>query len=470
MGTPERPEPHAGALARLWTGGGPRRRIAGNLRRRPLQAVVLGFVAAVGAGTVLLALPLSSAVGGSPGLMTSLFTATSAVCVTGLVVVDTGTAWSSFGQGVILVLIQVGGFGIMTLASLMALLVSRRLGLQTRLTAAASTRGVELGDVRSMLVRVARVTVVVEVLVAVALTARWVLGYHQPFGRALWWGTFHAISAFNNAGFALWSDSLEGYATDGWIVLPITAAVLLGGLGFPVVLELWRQHRRPGRWSLHTKLTLLMTAILVPLGMLFVLTAEWSNPATLGGLSVPGRLLASLVQGVMPRTAGFSVLDPAAMHEGTWLGTDVLMFIGGGSASTAGGIKMTTFAVLAAVIWSELRGDPDVTFFDRRITHAAQRQAAVVALVGVAAVIIPTITIDLTSQIPLPQILVEVVSASATVGLSTGITAQLVGWHQLLLVVLMFAGRLGPITLGTALALRERARVVRRPEGAPLIG
>jgi trk system potassium uptake protein TrkH len=455
-------------MARLWAGVGARARSSRH-RRRPLQLIVLGFLAAVGIGTVLLDLPVS-AVGGSPGLMTSLFTATSAVCVTGLVVVDTGSAWSGFGQAVILVLIQVGGFGIMTLASLLALLVSRRLGLQTRLTAAASTRTVGLGDVRSMLVRVARVTVVVEGLVALVLAARWVVGYHQPLGRAVWWGTFHAVSAFNNAGFALWSDSLEGYATDGWIVLPISAAVLLGGLGFPVVLELWRQHRRPGRWSLHTKLTLTMTAILVPLGTFFVLAAEWSNPATLGAMSVPGRILASFVQGVMPRTAGFSVLDPAAMHEGTWLGTDVLMFIGGGSASTAGGIKMTTFAVLAAVIWSELRGDPDVTIFDRRITHAAQRQAAVVALVGVAAVIVPTITIDLTSQIPLPQILVEVVSASATVGLSTGITAQLVGWHQLLLVVLMFAGRLGPITLGAALALRERARVVRRPEGAPLIG
>ncbi len=409
-------------MARLWTGDGPRRRLSGNLRRRPLQLVVLGFAVAVGLGTVLLDLPIA-AVGGSPGLMTSLFTATSAVCVTGLVVVDTGSAWSGFGQAVILALIQVGGFGIMTLASLLALLVSRRLGLQTRLTAAVSTRTVGLGDVRSMLVRVARVTVVVEAVVALVLAARWASGYHQPIGRALWWGTFHAISAFNNAGFALWSDSLEGYATDAWIVLPITAAVLLGGLGFPVVLELWRQHRRPGRWSLHTKLTLLMTAILVPLGTVFVLAAEWSNPATLGGLSVPGRFLASFVQGVMPRTAGFSVLDPAAMHEGTWLGTDVLMFIGGGSASTAGGIKITTFAVLAAVIWSELRGDPDVTIFDRRIPHAAQRQAAVVALVGVAAVIVPTIMIDLTSQIPLPQILAEVVSASATVGLSTGITA-----------------------------------------------
>ncbi|MDO8107584.1 potassium transporter TrkG [Isoptericola sp. b441] len=469
MGTPERPVPRSGTMARLWTGEGARLGISGNLRRRPLQLIVLGFAGAVLVGTALLELPVSSA-GSGPGLLASLFTATSAVCVTGLVVVHTSTAWSGFGQVVILALIQVGGFGIMTLASLVAMLVSRRLGLQTRLTAAASTRSVGLGDVRSVLVRVARVTVVIELLVAAILTVRWMIGYHQPFGRAAWWGVFHAVSAFNNAGFALWPDSLERYATDAWICLPIAAAVLVGGLGFPVLFELWSRHRRPGRWSLHTKLTMLMTAILVPLGMFFVLAAEWNNPGTLGALSVPGRFLAAFVQGVMPRTAGFTVLDPAAIHQGTWLGTDVLMFIGGGSASTAGGIKMTTFAVLGAVIWSELRGDPDVTFFDRRIAPSAQRQAAAVALVGVAAVIVPTIAIDLTSTLPLDQILVEVVSASATVGLSTGITSDLVPWHQVLLVVLMFAGRLGSITLGASLALRERARVVRRPEGAPLIG
>jgi potassium uptake TrkH family protein len=439
------------------------------MRRRPLQLVVLGFAAAVALGTALLSLPVASS-GPSADALVALFTATSAVCVTGLVVVDTATAWSPFGQVVILGLIQVGGFGIMTLASLLALLVSRRLGLQTRLTAAASTRVVGLGDVRAMLVRVARVTVVVEAAIAVVLAARWIITYHEPVGRAVWWGVFHSVSAFNNAGFALWSNSLESYVTDPWIGLPITAAVLVGGLGFPVLFELWRQHRRPSRWSVHTKITMLMTAILVPAGMLFVLAAEWSNPATLGALNVPGRLLASFVQGVMPRTAGFSVLDPAAMREGTWLGTDVLMFIGGGSGSTAGGIKVTTFALLAVVIWSELRGDPDVTFFDRRIPQSSQRQAAAVALVGVAAVIIPTIMIDLTSSLPLNAVLAEVVSASATVGLSTGITDQLAPWHQLLLVGLMFAGRLGPITLGAALALRERARVVHRPEGAPIIG
>ncbi|MCV2394780.1 TrkH family potassium uptake protein [Actinotalea sp. M2MS4P-6] len=436
------------------------------MHQRPLLGIVLGFAGAVVLGTVLLVLPLS----GHAGLRTALFTATSAVCVTGLTTVDTGTAWTGFGQLVILLLIQLGGFGIMTFASLVGLLVSRRLGLHTRLMAAASTRTVGLGDVRSTLVRVGRITLAVEAATAVLLAVRWVWGYHEPFGRAVWLGVFHAVSAFNNAGFALFPDSLEGYATDPWIGIPIALAVLIGGLGFPVVVELLRRHHRPSRWSLHTKITVLMTAILVPLGTVFMLTAEWSNPATLGGLSVPGRVLASFVQGVMPRTAGFSVLDPAALREGTWLGTDVLMFIGGGSASTAGGIKMTTFAVLAVVIWSELRGDPDVTFFDRRISAAAQRQAAAVALVGVAAVIVPTIAIDLTSDFGLSDILAEVVSASATVGLSAGITAQLAPWHQVVLIGLMFAGRLGPITLGAALALRERARAVRRPEGQPIIG
>ncbi len=442
----------------------------GNPRRRPFQVIVLGFLAAVVIGAVLLSLPFASADGRSAGVLTAAFTSTSAVCVTGLIVVDTATAWSGFGQAVILALIQVGGFGIMTMASVLVLLLSHRLGLQSRLSAAASTRTLGLGDVRSVLVGVARLTVLVETVVAALLTARWVLTYDEPFGRALWLGVFHAVSAFNNAGFALFTDNLIGYATDPWICLPITIAVLIGGLGFPVVLELWRNHRRPRRWSIHTKLTVLMTAVLVPGATVFMAVAEWGNPATLGRLDVPGRVLAAFVQGIMPRTAGFNSIDTAQMHEGTWLGTDVLMFIGGGSASTAGGIKMTTFAILAFVIWSELRGDPDVTVFDRRLSPATQRQATAVALVGVAAVVIPTLVISLTSTLRLDEVLFEVISASGTVGLSTGITAQLHPAHQVLLAMLMFLGRLGPLTLGTALAIRERHRVFRYPEGAPLIG
>lgn len=194
------------------------------------------------------------------------------------------------------------------------------------------------------------------------------------------------------------------------------------------------------------------------------------QPATLGPLDVRGKVLAGFFQGVSPRTAGFNSIDIAQMDSATWLGSDVLMFIGGGSGGTAGGIKITTFTVLLVVIWAELRGDPDATLFDRRIAVSAQRQALAVALLGVAAVLVSTIVIAMTSPFTSDQVLYEVVSAFATVGLSTGITAQLDSWHQVILCALMFVGRLGPVTLGTALALRSKQRLVRMPESAPIVG
>lgn len=467
--TPASPHPFERML-RSRGPGAARRWFDTRIPRRPGQLVVLGFAAAVAVGTLLLRLPISAA-GPTATWLEAVFTATSAVCVTGLVVVDTGTHWSGFGSAVILGLIQVGGLGIMTLATVLGLLISRRLGLASRLVAASATRTVGLGDVRSVLVGVVRITFLVEAATAVVLSARFWLGYDEPFTRALWLGLFHAVSAFNNAGFSTYSDSLVGFVEDPWICLPIALAVIIGGIGFPVLFELRRQHRRPSRWSLHTKITLLLTAVLLGVGTAFMLVAEWGNPATLGPLSVPGKLLASFFQGgVMPRTAGFNSLDVAAMNDGTWLGTDVLMFIGGGSAGTAGGIKVTTFALLLFVIWSELRGDPDVDIFDRRIATTAQRQALAVALLSVAAVVSSAILIALTSAFPVDEILFEVISAFGTVGLSTGLTADLAPGHQLLLVVLMFMGRLGPVTLGTALALRERQRLFRQPESAPIVG
>lgn len=443
--------------------------LGGSVRRRPGQLVVLGFAAAVALGTLLLRLPVASN-GPASTWVEALFTATSAVCVTGLVVVDTATHWSPFGLGVILALIQVGGLGIMTLATVLGLLISRRLGLSSRLVAASSTRTVGLGDVRSVLVGVLRVTLAVEAVTAAVLTVRFATTYGQPPGRALWLGLFHAVSAFNNAGFSTYSDSLVGFATDPWVCLPVALAVIVGGIGFPVLFELRRNHRRPARWSLHTRITLLLTAVLIVTGTAFMLVAEWANPATLGPMNLPGKLLAGFFQGVMPRTAGFNSVDIGAMHGGTWFATDVLMFIGGGSAGTAGGIKVTTFAVLLFVIWAELRGDPDVSTFDRRISTTAQRQALSVALISVAAVVSAIVVISLTSSLPVDRIQFEVISAFATVGLSTGITADLAPGHQLLLVVLMFIGRLGPVTLGTALALRERQRLYRHPESAPIVG
>jgi potassium uptake TrkH family protein len=436
----------------------------------PAQVVVAGFALAVTVGTVLLMLPVARAGPGGASVLEALFTATSAVCVTGLVVVDTATYWSGFGQVVILGLIQVGGFGIMTLASLLGLLVARRLGLRSRLTAAAETKSLTLGDVRWLVLGVARVTLAVEAATALVLAVRLALGYDEPVLRALWLGVFHSVSAFNNAGFGLFSDNLVGFVTDPWVCLPIAAAVILGGVGFPVLFELRRELRQPRRWSVHTRITVIGSAVLIVTGTAFMLAAEWGNPGTLGPLSVPGKLLAAFFQGVVPRTAGFNSVDISQMNTGTWLGTDILMFIGGGSAGTAGGIKVTTFTVLLFVIYSQVRGDEDVTAFGRRIPVPAVREALSVALLGVAAVMGPAILFALTTPFTLDQILYEIISAFATVGLSTGITADLPWPHQLVLVALMFIGRTGTITLATALALRHRRRLYRLPEERPVIG
>ncbi len=437
--------------------------------RHPAQVVVTAFASAVAVGTVLLLLPVSTAGPGAAPLLTALFTSTSAVCVTGLVVVDTPTYWSTFGQCVILGLIQVGGFGIMTLASLLALFVSRRMGLRTRLTAAAETKSVGIGDVRRVLRGVFLITVVVEGAVAALLTARFSLGYGEGLGRATWLGVFHSVSAFNNAGFALWSDSLSGFLTDAWVLVPISVAVIIGGLGFPVIMELVRR-TRPRRWSLHTRMTLLMTAILLVGGAVFMTLSEWDNSATIGDLDAGHKALAGWFHAVMPRTAGFNAWDYASITQETFLGTILLMFIGGGSAGTAGGLKVTTFILLFFVIVAEVRGEPQVSAFDRRIEPRVIRQALTIALLGVAAVVGSTMLLTELTDIPLPQVLFEATSAFSTVGLSTGITPGMKPSAQVVLIALMFLGRLGPITLVSALALRERTRRYSLPEGAPLIG
>ncbi len=432
--------------------------------------VVGGFGLAVLVGTLLLMLPVAQTGIDWTDPVTALFTATSAVCVTGLVVVDTGTYWSTFGEVVILALIQVGGLGTMTLASLLGLAISRKLGLRARVTAATETKAVGLGDVREVVIGVARTSLVVELAVAVVLALRFWAAYDVSPGRAAYLGVFHSVSAFNNAGFALWPDSLVRFATDPWICLPIAASVIVGGIGFPVILELRKRLRTPRAWSMHTKMTLWATGVLLVLGTLLITANEWRNPATLGQLDTPGRLLAGFFQAVMPRTAGFNSIDFAAVNEGTLLITTVLMFIGGGSAGTAGGIKVTTFVLLLLVIWAEVRGERDVQAFDRRIGERVVRQALTIALLSVGLVTAATVVLVEITRMSTHLVLFEGVSAFGTVGISTGITADVGTAGHLVLAVLMFVGRLGPITLVSALALRERQRLYHHPEGRPLIG
>jgi trk system potassium uptake protein TrkH len=438
--------------------------------RHPGQVVVAGFAAVISVGTILLLLPISRSGDGGASFTEALFTSTSAVCVTGLAVVDTPSYWSGFGEAVILGLIQVGGFGIMTFASVLGLLVSRKMGLRTRLTAAAETKALGLGDLRQVVKGVVKVSLIFEAVTAVLLGARFLIGYDESPGRAAYLGVFHSVSAFNNAGFALYSDSLIGFVDDPWICLPIAIAVIAGGLGFPVLFELRRELWRPRGWSLHTKLTLTGTVILLVGGMLFVTANEWNNPGTLGPLDTPGRLLAGFFHSVMPRTAGFNSVDYGQMEEGTLLATNVLMFIGGGSASTAGGIKVTTFFLLFFVIYTEVRGERRVNVFDRQIEERATRQALTVALLSVAAVVSSTLILLASTSFETEQVLFEATSAFATVGLSTGITADLPTLGHYLLIGLMFLGRLGPITLVSALAMRERHRRYELPEGRPIIG
>lgn len=438
-------------------------------RPHPARMVTLLFALGVVLGTALLMLPMARSGPGSADFMVAFFTATSALCVTGLSTVDVPNYWSGFGEVAILVMIQVGGFGIMTLASLLGLLVSRRLGLGSRLNAAGESNTVDLGEVGDILLGIFRVTVVIEVAVAVLLGLRFWWGYDEPPLRAAYLGVFHAISSFNNAGFALFSDSLMGFAGDPWICLPINTAIILGGIGFPVLIEL-RRRMAPRLWSLHSKLTLTGTAVMLAAGFIGIALFEWNNPATLGALDWPAKLLASFTSSVQPRTAGFNSLDYAQMHESSLFLTTILMFIGGGSASTAGGIKVSTFFLLLFVILAEVRGERDAEVADRRLEARVQRQALAIALLAVGLCVGSTLLFMVLEPIRLQLALFEVVSAFGTVGLSAGVTPTLGVPAQLLLIFLMFTGRLGTVTLASALALRQRPHRYRLPEGRPLIG
>ena len=430
----------------------------------------MAFLAAVLTGTALLSLPWATTSGKAAPLLTALFTATSATCVTGLITVDTATYWSLFGQVVILGLFQVGGFGIMTGATLLGLLVSRRMKLGRRLIVQAETKSLQLVDVKSVLLTILWVTLTFELTVATILTFRFHFGYGEPWGVAAWNGLFHAVSAFNNAGVSTFSDNLMGFALDPLILLPLCAAVIVSGLGFPVINELIIEWRTPARWSIHAKLTLLGTSGLLVLGFVAVAVAEWNNVGTIGEMSAAAKSLNAFTHSVVSRTAGFNTVDVGLMRPETLFLTDGLMLIGGGSAGTAGGIKVTTFLLLGIVVWAEVRGRSDVTAFRRRICPDVQRQALAVVLLAVGLIGVSTLAIlSLTTQ-PLDKVLFEVVSAFATVGMSTGITASLPPSAQVILIGLMFVGRVGTISVAAALALRARHVPYRYPQERPIVG
>lgn len=430
----------------------------------------MGFAGAILAGTALLMIPGAKAGPGGANFVEALFTATSAVCVTGHIVVDTATYWTPFGQIVILVLIQIGGLGIMTFASVVGIAMVRRMSLRSKLTSAAEAHSLGLEGLSGLLLGVVRITLVMEAAVAVALTLRFALGYGEPLGRAAWLGVFHAVSSFNNAGFSLFSDNLVATGGDPFILLPIAIAIIVGGVGFPVIVQLRRHLRVPRKWSMNTRLVVAGTAVLLVFGTLYITAVEWSNPGTLGPMDWPQKLLNGFFMSVQTRTAGFNSIDVGAMNPASWLGMDALMLIGGGPAGTAGGIKITTFAVLFFILLAEIRGDGAVNVMGKRLSRAVHRQAITIVLISVAVITTATVILMLLTDHGMDRILFEVISAFGTVGLSTGITADLPATGQVILIVLMFIGRLGPFTLASALALRERRITYELPQERPVLG
>lgn len=431
--------------------------------------VLAGFAGLIILGMLLLSLPFATRDGRHTGLLDALFTATSAVCVTGLVVVDTATHWSGFGQAVILVLIQLGGFGFMTSSIALLLLVGRRPALRDRMMLGESMGGGALGQTLSLVRRVAIATLLIEAAGTLLLLVHFV-GVVSP-SEALWWSVFHSVSAFNNAGFDLQGEfrSLTGYQTSPWILLTIASLIIVGGLSYTVLADTVRR-RTWRRLSVDTKLTLSTSVGLLLLGTIVTLLLEWNNPETLGPLSWPYRLLNAFFQSTTLRTAGFNSLDISGLHEHSLFFNMGLMFIGGASGSTAGGIKVQTFSLLFFAIIASIRGSEDVIAFGRQVPQAQVYRALSVALLAIAIVFTVALILAITESFDFTDTFFETVSAFATVGLSTGVTPELTVGGRLVIIATMFVGRLGPLTLVLALAARSERRVLRRATESVKIG
>ncbi len=444
-------------------------------RLSPAAVLVLGFAAFIAVGTLLLTLPISRATGQWTSPLDALFTATSAVCVTGLIVQDTGTYWSLFGQVVILVLIQLGGLGFMTSSTLLLLLIGRRAGLRHRMIQREAIGGEGLGSALNLTRQIALFTLGVEAVGAVILTSR----FWNDVGpvRAAWWGIFHAISAFNNAGFDLLGGfrSLIPYNREPVVLLTVSVLIILGGISFAVVADLhenrhaiWK--RQSPRLALDTRLVLLTTAGLLVFGTLALLFTEWTNPATLGPMNFGDRVLNAFFHSVSARTAGFNAVNMGSLREDSLLIIVALMFIGGAATSTAGGIKVQTFSLLFFAIVSSIRGTHEVESFQRRVPTADLLRAISIALLAIFLIFVATVGLSQTEPLKVLPLMFETVSAMGTVGLTTGITTDLSMGGRWIVILAMFIGRIGPLTLFLALAARERRPRYQWPEERVKLG
>lgn len=442
----------------------------------PTQVMIMGFATIILIGAFILNLPISTKNGESIGFLDALFTSTSAVCVTGLVVVDTATYWNFFGQLVIIFLIQIGGLGFMTITTMFAIIARKKINLRERLLIQESLNQVDLSGLVKLSKYIIFMTFSIEGIGAILLSTVFIPQF--GFLKGMFYSIFHSISAFCNAGFDLMGEvsggftSLTYYFNNFTVTITVSLLIIFGGLGFPVILDVFR-NRKFNKLNTHSKLVLSSSAFLILFAMLFILILEFDNPDTLGNLEFKDKILVSLFQSVTTRTAGFNTVDLTFMKESSLFLMVIFMIIGASPASTGGGIKTTTFAVLILEVKSFIRQKQDIEIYNRRVSVGAIRKSLSIFLIAICVVSLGTLIISITEpHFTLLEAGFEVVSAFATVGLSIGGSASLSVLGKLFIIIFMFIGRVGSLTFFTALLIRKNKKkvLIRYPEDKIIVG
>jgi len=434
------------------------------IKLNPSQLLIVVFLLFIVFGTILLKLPIATE--SSIMWIDALFTATSAMTVTGLASVDPGSTFTIFGEVVILVLIQAGGLGIMSLAVLIFMVLGKKIGLKERLLIQHSLNYTSIGGVIKLVRNLFFYSIAIEFFATIILSIRWVPEY--GWGKGIYYSLFHSISAFNNAGFSIWPDNLTRFVGDPIVNMVISSLFIIGGIGFTVLVDIF--HKRDiKKWSLHTKLMIYGTILINTIAFLVVLFLEINNANTIGSYSWIDKIWASYFQAVSPRTAGFNTVDIGALHEGTITFMILLMFIGAGSTSTGGGIKLTTFIVIVLSVWTFLKEKNHITIANRTIKDKIIIRSLAILTISVAFIFLNVLLLNIFEPLPFLNILFEVVSAFGTVGLSMGITPDLSFYGKLIIIFTMFLGKIGPLTLAFSLA-RPGQEILRYPSEDVLTG
>lgn len=441
-----------------------------SLKLKPSRVLSLGIIGIIFIGSILLNLPMASKNGESIGFINAFFTATSSVSLTGLIVVNTAFHWTVFGKVVIIVLIQMGGLGFMTLTTMIAMILGKKIGLRDRLIIQEQLNQFQLSGVVKLTKYVVKATLLIESVGALFLSFRFIPKYGLLKG--ILYSIFHSISAYCNAGFDIIGNSMVHYVGDPILILGTGLLIIVGGLGYTVYLDLINKKFKYNKLSLHSKLVLKINALLLLIGFLFILVFEYNNKATLGGLNFYEKIMASIYQSIVPRTAGFNSVDIGGLRVGTAFMMIILMFIGGSPSSTAGGIKTTTFGVLLVTVISTIRGKDDVEIMEKRLSNKIIKRA--VSVVAVSGILVTSVVmiLSITENHEFIDLVFETISGFATVGVTRGITPDLTDIGKIIIALTMFTGKVGPLTLVLAVARRnkENDSKLRYPEDRVMIG